>query len=245
MKRIFITSKSLLMAGVLLALLSGCGGGGGSNSSATYDVDALGVPKFVSTNYIELTQKDGGDYIINKISRFRSSDGHDFSSFLDHVETCRSMKHYFKTPNLSTKIYSPVDGVITRIQEEEYPPLEGGTQIDIRSDSHPAFKFTIFHIKEDNPFTLGQKVAEGERLGTHASLGTVSDIAVYVNTPTGYRLVSYFETLTSTALTPFTDRYPGFLADVIITEADRNDNPLTCSGDAFIGLDLLPKTISF
>jgi len=235
MKRTFIASKSLLMAGVLLALVGGCGG---KDSPASYDIDTLGVPKFVSTNYIDLTQTDGiGNFIINRISRFRSSDGHDYA---DQVETCRSMKHYFKVPDESTAIYSPVAGTITTVRYEW-----AGAQIHIRSDAQPAFTFIIFHIDEARPFAVGEKVPEGFRLGNHIGTMTNSDIAVAVITPQGYRLISYFETLTDDALRPFTDRKPTILADVIITKAERDAAPLVCTGETFTGPDTLDKEISF
>lgn len=48
------------------------------------DVDSNGIPRFVQTDYIELAK-------IDRISRFRSGEGHDYS---DNFESCRSMKHY-------------------------------------------------------------------------------------------------------------------------------------------------------
>ena len=50
-----------------------------------WDVDANGIPKFVTSDHIELSK-------IEKISKFRSGIGHDFS---DNFESCRSMKHYY------------------------------------------------------------------------------------------------------------------------------------------------------
>jgi hypothetical protein len=43
-----------------------------------YDIDTYGIPKFVNVNYIELEK-------IHRISRFRSSEGHDYS---DDFESC-------------------------------------------------------------------------------------------------------------------------------------------------------------
>ena len=51
-----------------------------------WNVDRDGVPKFITHTYIDLSY-------IREISRFRSGEGH---SYTDAVETCRSMKHYFK-----------------------------------------------------------------------------------------------------------------------------------------------------
>lgn len=74
--------------------------------SPTYDVDALGIPRFVADNYLDLA-------VIEKISRFRSSVGHDYH---DQFEGCRSMKHYFfprSAADWSTiPIYAPVSGAV-------------------------------------------------------------------------------------------------------------------------------------
>ena len=240
------TIKSLLAAGAILVLTGGCGGDDGPRGAASYDLDALGVPRFVAVNYIDLTQKDLADnFIINKVSRFRSSDGHDYP---DQFETCRSMKHYFKVPDASTAIYSPVAGVITTIREEGM--VGSGFQVHIRSTAQPAFTFMIFHVDPTATLAVGDKVAEGFRLGNHIGDMTYSDIAVGVITPAGYRLISYFETLTNDALKQFTDRRPTFLADVIITKAERDAAPLMCAsetpGSAFIGPpDTLAMEISF
>ena len=53
-------------------------------TAATYDVQSLGVPRFVSTNYIDVAK-------IFAISKFRSASGHNYS---DDFEYCSSMKHY-------------------------------------------------------------------------------------------------------------------------------------------------------
>ncbi|TRZ90870.1 MAG: hypothetical protein D4R84_15485, partial [Rhodocyclaceae bacterium] len=58
-------------------------------SAAGSDLDGLGVPKFVATNYIDISK-------IFQLSKFRSSAGHDYS---DDLEKCRSMKHYFMRPD--------------------------------------------------------------------------------------------------------------------------------------------------
>src|SRR4051812_45142711 len=63
----------------------------------TYDINLLGVPKFVNTNYIDMRK-------ITRISKFRSAVGHDYSDATQFgpnddikgfgpTESCRSMKH--------------------------------------------------------------------------------------------------------------------------------------------------------
>ena len=241
MKRKIVNVMMVLFVAMLFGM-AGCGGSGSSSggSSAQYNLDTLGVPKFVATNYIDLSQTDAlSNHLITKISKFRSHDGHDYS---DSLEPCRSMKHYFKVPDASTSIYSPVSGTITTLYEEW-----AGTQIHITSDVNPAFKFIIFHVSKARAFSVGEKIAEGFRLGSHIGTQTYSDIAVEVNTPSGRRLISYFETLTDTAFKPFKDRGIAAPADVIITKAQRDSSPLTCSGETFTNSasDPYPVDVTF
>ena len=69
----------------------------------TYDLESLGIPRFVGVDWIEL-DKVGG------MSKFRSGIDHDFSH-LDVYEAwgCRSMKHYFfmRSSDNLTNIFSP------------------------------------------------------------------------------------------------------------------------------------------
>jgi len=58
----------------------------------TWNVDSLGVPRFVATDYIESAR-------IARVSRFRSGYGHDYS---DAFESCRSMKHYYMPAVMAT-----------------------------------------------------------------------------------------------------------------------------------------------
>lgn len=172
----------------------------------TYDYLVLGAPKFVKTDYIDLNK-------VTQISKFRSYAGHDYSDFVQFgvndaikipfkaIESCVSMKHYYNPPDTNTIIRAPVSGVISRVFEEEL-----GTQIHITSDVQPAFTFSIFHIATLKPAVVGDRVEEGQILGHHYSQQTFSDIAVAVHTPTGYHLISYFETLTDAAFAPYQAR---------------------------------------
>lgn len=213
-----------------LALLAACDGEGGplkprgpqdpggGGGDATYDLDALGVPRFVTTNYIGL---EG----LSRISYFRSHDGHDYS---DSVERCRSMKHYFKFPGDTTPVYAPVAGTVHSSFQEW-----AGTQIQIRSDEQPAFLFVIFHVAPAVSVTPGTRYGAGQLLGWHATSQTYSDIAVEVSTPAGRRLVSYFDTLADAAFAPFQARGAASRAAFTITRAQRDGAPLGCSGEGF------------
>lgn len=247
-----------LLAALLACVISACGGAGttatgptngtnsGSSGTATYNVDLLGVPQFVNVVYIDLTQTDPATHgpLINQISKFRSSAGHDYS---DSTEGCRSMKHYFSFPDGATKLYAPVAGTVTQSADED--------KISIQADAQPAFLFTIFHPKLNRTFAVGEHVAEGQILGTHVGNWTSSDIAVLVNPgnagpavgvgPSG-RLVSYFDTLTDAAFQVFRARGINSRSDLIISRALRDANPLTCSGQTFTTLnDPLPAVVRF
>lgn len=189
--------------------------------AAGYDLDGLGVPKFVDTNYIDLTK-------IFQLSKFRSSAGHDYS---DDLEKCRSMKHYFMKPDATVAIWSPVAGTVSALRDEFV-----GTQVQITADVQPAFTFVIFHVALAKPLIVGEHVTEGQRLGNHGGLETYSDIAVAVNAANGYRLVSYFETLTDAAFAAFKSRGIASPSQLIISKAERDAAPYACSGQAFSNL---------
>ena len=220
-KKSFVTLLSI----PLVLTLTACGdnGGGGDNGpdgsgGDTYDVVANGIPMFAGVDYIELAK-------IDRISKSRSGVGHDYS---DHFELCRSMKHYFNpkgSVDWSTiKLFSPVEGTIFKIFEEW-----AGTQVQIRSKDYPAFYFIIFHINLSSPLSVGGSVTAGQLLGTHIGLQTMSDIAVGVNTPSGWKLISYFDVMTDSVFQGYQARGLRSRTDAIIRDAD----PLTCNGEPF------------
>ena len=194
----------------------------GEYNSDPYDVDAHGIPKFVAADYIELPK-------IYSISKFRSSEGHDYS---DEFEACRSMKHYFNpksTIDWSTiKVFSPIGGTVSRMFDEW-----AGTQVQIRSKTYSAFFFIIFHINLSNPLSVGDTLSEGQQLGTHIGSQTMSDIALGVNTPSGWKLVSYFDVLTDTLFQQYQARGLNARSDAVISKAARDADSLTCSGETF------------
>jgi len=204
-----------------------------ASSDDTWDIDQNGIPEFVTTNYIEIDQ-------IYRISKFRSAVGHDYS---DAFEDCRSMKHYFEPRGdvdwSTIKIYSPVSGTITRVENEW-----AGTKIEVASDDYPAFRFSIFHINLTAARNVGDKLDAGEQLGTHFGSQTMSDIAVIVNDPTHQgRMVSYFEVINDEVFNEYSSRGVTSREDLIISKTLRDANPLTCSGDTFVTSDTLENWI--
>ncbi len=185
-----------------------------------YDIDKYGIPQFVNFNYIELDK-------IGKISKFRSGIGHDYS---DDFENCRSMKHYFipkQDVDWSTiKIFSPISGKIVKVYNEW-----AGTQLQISSNEYPAFIFIIFHINLAKTFNKGDEVAAGEFLGTHIGGQTTSDIAVGVNTPSGWKLISFFQVMKESLFDEYKKRGVNSIDNLIITKEERDAEPLTCKDD--------------
>jgi hypothetical protein len=206
--------------------------GPGFQGDDTYDVDARGIPRFANADYIDLDK-------IHRISRFRSSVGHDY---WDDFERCRSLKHYFEpkdTVDWSTvEISSPVTGTIFRKYDEW-----AGTQVHIKSDSFPAFYFIIFHINLSNPLNVGDKVQTRQKLGTHIGSQTMSDIAVGVSTPSGWRLVSYFDVMTDSVFAGYHARGVASRSDAVISREARDADTLRCNGDMFLNTGTLENWI--
>jgi hypothetical protein len=196
-------------------------------------VDALGIPRFVADNYLDLG-------MIEQISRFRSSAGHDYH---DDFESCRSMKHYFlPKPSVdwtTLPIRAPVSGTIVLTRVEAL-----GTQVLISSSAQPAFLFTIFHVNPTVPVTPGTAVSAGAQLGWHIGSQTMSDIAVGVNTPSGYKLVSWFDVMTDGLFATYAARGVASRSAAVITRAARDADPLTCSGETFTSAGTLTNWLT-
>jgi len=196
----------------------------------TFDVSQEALPRFAASNYIQLSA-------IDQISQFRSGIGHDYS---DGFESCRSMKHYFRQyyQGLSIPIYSPVGGrIVSMLSEQTY-----GEQVWIQSDDYPAFFFGIFHVNPEG-LSIGQHLAAGEQMSTHIGDQTNSDIAVGVNDPQGWRLVSFFEVMTDEVFGEFAARGVASREEMIISASQRDSHPLICNGETFVGADPIPNTL--
>lgn len=235
MNKSSLNQISILILVFLIIIVTGCSKEveKPSSSDDIWDIEKDGIPEFVGTNYIELDK-------IYRISKFRSAIGHDYS---DAFEDCRSMKHYFEPRGnvdwSTVKIYAPVSGIITRVEGEW-----AGTKIEIASDDYPAFRFTIFHVNLTVLRNVGDKVVSGEKLGTHIGSQTMSDISVIINDPTRQgRMASYFEVISDEVFSEYSDRGVTERAELIISKATRDANPLACSGDAFVTGDTLENWI--
>jgi hypothetical protein len=57
--------------------------------------------------------------------------------------------------------------------------------------------------------------------------------------PTGFRLVSFFDTLTDAGFAALGPRGVAARADLRLSQAERDAAPLSCVGEAFVGGDSL------
>lgn len=190
------------------------------SSSNTYDIDKLGIPKLVFTDYTVLDS-------VQRISRFRSGVGHDYS---DGFENCRSMKHYYPVAK-GTPIYSPISGTVNFLLQEW-----SGHKVQIIHKDEPAFYFELFHVELSIPLQVGDTLVAGQMIGTHSSNNTMSDIGVLVNVPNDsnavgrdFRFISYFDVMSDQVFQNYTSRGVSHRDSLIITKGERDADPLDCN----------------
>jgi hypothetical protein len=188
-----------------------------------YDLASLGPPRILTHDYIEASK-------VFRVSRFRSGIGHDYA---DEAERCRSMKHYFQpAPNADWSgvvVFSPVAGTVVEMQTE----MTFGVQLRIRTSAVRAMTVIVFHVRPHAGIEVGSQVAAHQRLGTHIGSQTMSDIAIRVQTPTGFRFVSYFEVMSDALFATYQTRGISTRQSAIISAAERDAAPLSCDGERF------------
>lgn len=192
--------------------------------------------RFVTHDYIELDK-------IQKISRFRSAAGHDYSRD-DYDETCRSMKHYYmgkENVNWSgIEIYSPVDGNIEAVWGEWV-----GVQIYINSNLYPDYTFKLFHVTLAQALNPGDIVYAGQLLGHHVGVDTFSDIAVIHHVSEGVQQsVSFFEVMTDELFAHYQRHGVRTREDLVISQAERDADPLVCLEELFTYTGTLPSWVT-
>lgn len=197
--------------------------------SGVWDVDNKPLPQFIEVFPIEMDK-------IQRISRFRSGVGHDYSDF---VEPCRSMKHYFEPkPTVDwsqVKVFAPADGKITRVENEW-----AGSKVEMECQAYPAFRITLFHVNLTGPLQVGDGVKKGQQLGFHFGPATYSDVGCIANDPSKQgRMVSFFYLATNSLMNSLLSRGITKREDLIISRQLRDANPLTCNGDQFAPGDTL------
>lgn len=199
-------------------------------------LDESNLPKFVSANFIDLND-------VGMISKFRSGAGHDYSSA---GEWCRSMKHYFspvfteQTKQLlnsksvappgagnSAKIFSPVNGKVVAATKEKNGV---GQQISIKPDGYAKYTVRLFHIYLLPAVAKGSAVQAGQQIGVvNRDLGT--DVAVQYGPPFVAKDVSYFQVMQDSVFQSYQKYGITDKSQLIITKAERDKNPLTCTKD--------------
>ncbi len=192
---------------------------------------------------------------VAEISLFRSSEGHDYS---DACEECRSMKHYYVPKpaflgNALIEIRAPVDGTIIEVMDSRHgasPPGEN-KQVRIRSSLHPEYTFVLFHVDLlDSASVVGTVVSAGEQIGWarmwYPDLDSFShdyDIAVWYFTPYHMRYVSFFDVMTDALFATYQARGVSSRGDLILDEAARDGDPLTCAGESITNRGALPAWV--
>jgi hypothetical protein len=124
-------------------------------------------------------------------------------------------------------IYSPIDGVITRVESEQYPV---GRQIRIEANNQSGYAIRLFHIWPREGLDPGNNqpvqipVKAGEKIGVIAAAqGT--DIAVQQGWG---KLVSYFELLPDALFAAYQTRGVQSRADLILTKEYRDAHAVAC-----------------
>lgn len=189
------------------------------------------LPQFMQHDFIDPS-------VIYSVSKFRSAEGHDFSS---GNETCRSMKHYFNqqydmdfaertgrnggiTPPPDGKtdidIFSPVDGTISQIASERLPI---GEQFYIVPDSAKDYTIRLFHVYKADGITKGSHVSAGQKIGVIAKGQTID---VSVERKGGY--VSYFDVMPDYLFKAYQDRGAQSRQEFVITKDYRDAHPVPC-----------------
>jgi hypothetical protein len=152
------------------------------------------------------------------------------------------MKHYFEPKGdvdwSSVKVYSPVSGTVSRMFDEW-----AGTQVQIRLTFHPAFFFIIFHINLTDSLLIGTVISAGQQLGTHIGSQTMSDMAVGVNTPHGWKLISYFDVMTDSLFQTYQARGVASRDTLVISKEARDADTLRCNGDQFLNQGTLESWV--
>ncbi len=171
---------------------------------------------------------------IERISRFRSLIGHDYS---DDSEKDRSLKHYLvPLPSLVdadnlVKVYSPVDGTIVRMFEERPRPRGGsrpsgpepsGWQVQIAVRGNDAIVVILFHVNSLPGIAEQGEVKAGQQIGFADTRGNSFDIAVRSDN----RLVSYFEILPDALFADYRRRGLATRADLVLSQEHRDRHPL-------------------
>lgn len=174
-----------------------------------------------------------------EISKFRSCVGENFSGYNEKLELegDRSMKHSIKGQTAyqgsdsSVSIYSPFDGLITEVKEED----EGeGYQVWLSPKSAQSYDFIFFNTTLTDDFKKNSEVTAGQLIG-YADLERVDTFEIALvksdtkNGETVQVIVSPFEYMSSEVFSEYKNKGLA-VEDLIISKEDRDKLP--CSTQA-------------
>ncbi len=210
-----------------------------------FSFDGKGVPAIVAS-----PMKVSDIYLISK---FRSEEGHDFSTMAWDGESCRSLKHYFNTsmnvndrnlpvrsqpspghPNIA--IYAPFDGKITEIDQEKVPI---GQQIHFASAQNSSYFVILFHTDPLPSLHVGSFVKGGDQIGTVGPMDGI-DVAYEAYIMPNFKIVylSIFDYMTDSAFAPFAAL--GYKrSDFILTRTQADAGGYKCNGEQFTNQPLM------
>ncbi len=225
------------------------------SKTPTKTINLSNLPKIVHHNFIELNK-------ISKISKFRSGYGHDFSSGDNETNSCRSMKHYLMIKGLDdefwsryhkgkitkrdwpvVKYFAPVSGIIIDMHSSKNMFGEEEKQFILKPNKYPNILFGFFHVIIQKNITIGSEIYPGEFLGT-ISAGNDGEIAVTINPNSNNQLVSFFRLTDDKVFSDYQKRGITSKKELIISEKERNKNPLICENNwekRFIGSKKIPN----
>jgi len=212
-------------------IIYGCGNVPFNEDSGVITINK--IPEFITHDFVNLD-------MIEKISKFRSGYGHDFSDGFEH--NC-SMKHYYayyskySGDDQTIPVYSPVNGlVIAKWNEGENTGRKNDYQIHIVPDNHTYITIRIFHINAT--VNKGDRVKSGDKIGwvqaspttqekNNGILGdTDFDIGVEARTFTGVHYISYFSIMADTLFENYKKRGAESRNDFIISKTWRDAHPV-------------------
>jgi hypothetical protein len=193
-----------------------------------YFIKSPKVEKFIVASPFSVSQ-------IAEISKFRSCVGHNYSGYNENMELeeDRSMKHYlipqsqFINSNSSISVFSPFDGLITEVEEEED---REGYQVWISPRSSQSYHFVFFHIILKEGLVKNSEVTAGQHIGFAQLEDEESfDIALkkFVPDDDDYQIIeSPFPHMSSDVFYDYESKGLN-LYDLIITKEDRDKIPCT------------------
>lgn len=191
-----------------------------SSVSMPLDEQCLELPQFITESWVNPAE-------IEQITKFGSSVGHPFcvgNSGEMNKDCCESDKHYAYLPEGGDLpcIYSPCKGKIIRVEQEMM-----GAQVWIAPDGYEDYAVRVFHIKLDSGVKKGAVVEAGQKLGTHFTFNTFSDIAVE-HYGKQYGLTSAFCHMTDSMLNLFGLQREDVSAKMVISKEQRAKYPVDC-----------------